>query len=228
MARRVFFSFHFDDSWRANQVRMANVVGGAEVAGFYDHSLYEEKKRGGDAIRREILKQLDGTSVTVVLIGTHTAGRPWVDFEVRESVKRDNGLVGITIHHLSAPPWPGAPAYLWGASQPGKRPLALPPATPVYTWDPKQREAFARVIEEAAKRGERLKAARQEGQRRALAMQPPPALTGTSIGEIIRRKLEADRIAQALTAPAPQRPAVDIEALLAEYRIKQILGGDKK
>lgn len=34
MARRVFFSFHYDgDVWRANQVRNANVVAGADVAG---------------------------------------------------------------------------------------------------------------------------------------------------------------------------------------------------
>ena len=225
MARRVFFSFHFDDSWRANQVRMANVVVGADVAGFYDHSLYEEKKRGGDAVRREILNQLDGTSVTVVLIGTHTAERPWVDFEIRESIKRDNGLVGITIHHLPAPPWPGAPADRWGVSQPGTWPPALPAGTPVYAWDPKQREAFARVIEEAAQRGERLKAAKQEGQRRALALQPPP-FVGATLGDILRRKREADLIAGALPPPPP-RPALDIGALLREYHIKRILDGKK-
>jgi hypothetical protein len=225
MARRVFFSFHFDDSWRANQVRMANVVGGAEVAGFYDHSLYEEKKRGGHAIRREILKQLDGTSVTVVLIGTRTAERPWVDFEIRESVKRDNGLVGIAIHHLSAPSWPGAPAYLWGPSPAGKWPSALPAGTPVYIWDPKKRDGFARVIEEAAQRGERLRAAKREGQRRASAIQPPPALVGATLGDILCRKQQADRIIRAL-APPPRRPALDIETLLREYRIRRILGGD--
>jgi len=39
MARRVFFSFKYKgDIWRANQVRNANVVAGADVAGFFDHS----------------------------------------------------------------------------------------------------------------------------------------------------------------------------------------------
>lgn len=220
MARRVFFSFHFDDSWRANQVRMANVVAGAEAAGFYDHSLYEEEKRGADAIRREILSQLDGTSVTVVLIGTRTAERPWVDFEIRESIKRDNGVLGITIDHLSAPPWPGAPPYLWGPSPAGRWPPALPAGTPVYIWDPKKREGFARAIEEAAQRGERLKAAKQQGQRRALAMQPPPALVGRTLADILRQH------AVRKAAPPAQRPALDIEALLREYRIKRILNGD--
>src|SRR5215470_8202461 len=97
MARRVFFSFHYDrDVYRANQVRMANVVQGPAVAGFFDHSEYEEAKKYGDAaIRRMILKHLDNTSVTVVLIGTLTATRPWVRFEIDESIKRKNGLLGI-------------------------------------------------------------------------------------------------------------------------------------
>jgi hypothetical protein len=46
MARRVFFSFHYDrDIWRANQVRNCNVVAGVDVAGFFDHSEYQEAKK---------------------------------------------------------------------------------------------------------------------------------------------------------------------------------------
>jgi hypothetical protein len=53
------------------------------VAGFFDHSEYEAAKaRGDEAIRRMILRHLDNTSVTVVLIGTYTAVRPWVQFEM--------------------------------------------------------------------------------------------------------------------------------------------------
>ncbi len=78
MARRVFFSFHYKfDIFRANQVRNANVVAGPDVAGFFDHSEYQDAKAQGDeAIRRMILRHLDNTSVTVVLIGTYTAARP--------------------------------------------------------------------------------------------------------------------------------------------------------
>ena len=80
MARRVFFSFHYDnDIWRANQVRMANVVAGPDRAGFFDHSEYDEaKKQGAEGIRRMINRHLKNTSVTVVLIGRETASRPWV------------------------------------------------------------------------------------------------------------------------------------------------------
>ena len=102
MARRVFFSFHFDgDIWRANQVRNCNVVAGSDVAGFFDHSEYEDAKKAGSAgIRQMILNHLQDTTVTIVLIGTKTSERPWVKQEIADSIARKNGLLGIYIHHL--------------------------------------------------------------------------------------------------------------------------------
>jgi hypothetical protein len=149
MTRRVFFSFHYDnDVWRANQVRNANVVAGADVAGFFDHSEYEEaKKKGRDAIQRMILRNLDGTSVTVVLIGSQTAGRPWVKYEIEQSVARKNGLLGIHIHHLknaerSSSLFRGAkPAVPYGIE------------FPTYDWDG-DLKLFSKEIEAAGKRAD--------------------------------------------------------------------------
>ena len=94
MASRVFFSFHYDgDIWRANQVRNSNAVAGIDVAGFFDRSEYEEaEKNGVGAIRRMILRNLAGTSVTVVLIGKDTANRAWVREEIKLSIGQNNGL----------------------------------------------------------------------------------------------------------------------------------------
>jgi hypothetical protein len=220
MTRRVFFSFHFDDSWRANQVRNANVLGGVnkdgvDVAGFYDHSLYEEIKRGDAGLEREILAQLEGTSVTVVLIGSRTADRPWVNFEIRESVKRDNGLVGIRIHHLIAPP-------NWRSSPEGAAPPALPPGTPIYIWDPKKREGFARVIDQAAQRGDRLREAKKEGQRIALLkMKEPPEFRPNDA----RRILRSMGLSEPPPAPPPEVRAVQsdaaLEALLMRLKFRR-------
>ena len=49
---------------------------------------------------------MNGTSVTVVLIGAETADRPWVRYEIAESWNRNNGLVGIRIHNLKTPQQP--------------------------------------------------------------------------------------------------------------------------
>jgi hypothetical protein len=108
MARRVFFSFHYDrDVWRANQVRNANVVLGTDTAGFFDHSEYlKAKAQGDDAIRRMILGHLNNTSVTVVLIGTLTWTRPWVQFEIKESL--GGGTVCLASAFITSRTRPGS------------------------------------------------------------------------------------------------------------------------
>lgn len=151
MPRRVFFSFHYErDIWRSNQVRNCNVVAGADVAGFFDHSEYEEaKKKGRDGIERMILKNLKNTSVTVVLIGTETASRPWVKYEIKESIARKNGMLGIHIHHLKDQD--GNASFFRGTKP------AVPAGIdfPAYDWD-KDLDKFRKAIEEAGKRSESL------------------------------------------------------------------------
>ena len=153
MARRVFFSFnHDDDIWRANQVRNSNVVAGAHVAGFFDHSEYgEANKMGKDAIQRMILGHLEDTTVTVVLIGTETANRPWVKYEIEQSIARKNGLLGIYIHHLKD--------SNQRPSSRGAKP-AVPEGVdfPAYDWD-KDLDRFRKAIEAAGQRAEELRAA---------------------------------------------------------------------
>lgn len=103
MARRVFFSFHYErDIWRASQVRNSWITKpDRESAGFWDAASWEEvKKKGDDEIKKWIDKQILGTSVTVVLIGAETNNRKYVDYEIEQSVKVGNGLLAIFIHKL--------------------------------------------------------------------------------------------------------------------------------
>jgi hypothetical protein len=105
MARRVFFSFHYqNDIFRVNVVRHSGVVAGKAAAGFHDASLWEKTKRkGADAIKRLIDQGLEGTSVTCVLIGQGTAKRKYVTYEIEQSLKRGNGLLGIHINGIRGP-----------------------------------------------------------------------------------------------------------------------------
>jgi hypothetical protein len=103
MARKVFFSFHYEnDVWRANIVRNSWVTkDGIEDAGFIDAADFEEVKKGGDtAIKKWIRDQLFGTSVTVVLLGSETSKREYVKYELEQSYERGNGLLGIYIHRI--------------------------------------------------------------------------------------------------------------------------------
>lgn len=151
MARRTFFSFHYDnDVWRANVVRNCNVVLGCDTAGFFDHSEYEEAKRFGAAgIRRMIDRHLSNTSVTVVLIGEETASRPWVRYEIEQSIARGNGLVGVHINLIKD--------HQGRISSAGPEPYAHGEVFPVMTWLPSMHNfsviQLAAQIEQAGQRG---------------------------------------------------------------------------
>ncbi len=103
MARRVFFSFHFDrDAWRAGQVRNSNVVTSTYSKNdFLDAAAWEAiKKKGDDAVKSWIDNQLQGTAVTVVLIGAQTADRKFVQYEIQKSLSEKKGLLGVYINQV--------------------------------------------------------------------------------------------------------------------------------
>jgi len=101
MARKVFFSFKYEDVSRAMVVRNSWVTQGKEAAGFIDSADFEKVKRQGDeAIKNWIDKQLEGTSVTVVLVGEKTCSSRWVKYEIDKSKERGNGLIGIDVSKI--------------------------------------------------------------------------------------------------------------------------------
>ncbi|MHB8290596.1 MAG: TIR domain-containing protein [Acidimicrobiales bacterium] len=83
---------------------------------------------------------LKGTSVTAVLVGAETASRPWVNYEIEQSIKRGNGLLGICIHDIKD--------QNRKTSRRGKIPAALSDGGyRVYDWS---RSSFGRWVEFAA------------------------------------------------------------------------------
>ncbi len=102
MARQTFFSFHYDDVWRANVVRNSGTVtGNTDEVGYYDHSLWEEAKtQGAPAVQKLIDDGLNGASVTVVLVGAQTYQRPWVLYELEKSHLDGKGLLAISLHNI--------------------------------------------------------------------------------------------------------------------------------
>lgn len=108
MARVVFFSFDYDDVFRVNLVRNSGTFVGERRSGFRDKAEYEQVKLAGDAaIRRWITRQMQGCSVTCVLVGQNTNNSKWVNFEIAHAISQGMGLLAIRIHHLNAPRSPG-------------------------------------------------------------------------------------------------------------------------
>jgi hypothetical protein len=100
MARRVFFSFHYDrDVQRAHVVRESWVTKpDRETAGFFDSSVFEATKRNSDvALKRFLDDGLSGSSVTCVLYGAETVWRRWVRYELLRSFLEGKGIFAIGI-----------------------------------------------------------------------------------------------------------------------------------
>lgn len=103
MARRVYFSFHYErDIWRVNQVRNSQVVTSQyEQPKFVDKAEWEAIQRRTDrAIKSWIDDQMYGTSVIVVLIGAETYSREYVMYEIAQAYINGKGLLGIYIHNI--------------------------------------------------------------------------------------------------------------------------------
>ena len=93
MARRVFFSFHYDrDVRRIQQVRNSWVVREQGLSQpFYDGADFEDAKRRAGGIKNWIEEQLKGCSVTAVLFGGDTYNREWVKVRDQEKLRVEDG-----------------------------------------------------------------------------------------------------------------------------------------
>ncbi len=102
MARKVFFSFHFEkDIWRVIQIRDKGAFSSVTAKGYADVTGYESIKEEDDStIKSWIDSNLKYTEITVVLVGTETFNRHWVKYELQESYKMGNGILAIHINNV--------------------------------------------------------------------------------------------------------------------------------
>ncbi len=102
--RRVFYSFHYADVNRVNQVRQSGKIrpiDSERVKTVQDRSLWERKKSVNENyLRLSISKNIVGTSATCVLTGRDTWERPWCRFEIARSLLNRNGIFAVRIDHL--------------------------------------------------------------------------------------------------------------------------------
>jgi MTH538 TIR-like domain (DUF1863) len=99
MARRVFHTFRYKhDHWRVQQVKQMGVLEGQPLLSY---NQWEKVKGGGDAqVKKWIDEQMSGKSCLVVLIGSGTAGRKWVKYEIKKAWDDKRGVVGVYINNL--------------------------------------------------------------------------------------------------------------------------------
>jgi antiphage defense system Thoeris ThsB-like protein len=119
--RKVFFSFHFDDIMRVNNVRNAWKITHADSAAnrsFYDSSLWETRKVTKPEVIQQIIRGgVLHTSAVCILAGSNTWSRRWVRYEIARTVIDGRGL--LTVHLNSIPHH-----QTKGSHERGRNPLA--------------------------------------------------------------------------------------------------------
>ena len=103
MTRRVFLSFDYErDICRAGQVRNCWITEpDRETSGFVDADSWEKLNwKGDEAVQKWIDRELERSSVTVVLISYKTGNSELVNYEIKQSRLLGKGLLGIYIHNL--------------------------------------------------------------------------------------------------------------------------------
>jgi len=102
VAKRVFFSFHYQDviDFRANVVRNHWMTKpDRESAGYFDASVWETARKQGElALKRLINSALENTSNSCILVGSETYARPWVRYEIMKSFRRGNHLFAVHVN----------------------------------------------------------------------------------------------------------------------------------
>ena len=97
--RQVFYSFHYKpDCWRASTVRSIGAIDGNKPASDNDWEAITDS--GDEAIEKWIKDQMQYRSCTVVLVGSKTANRKWINYEIVKSWDSGMGVIGIYIHGL--------------------------------------------------------------------------------------------------------------------------------
>lgn len=100
MARKVFYSFHFDnDNWRAGQIRNIGTLEGDKPV---NGNRWEEVKEKSEFVIKEWIEEnLKDKSCLVVLIGEKTSERKWVKYEIDRAWELGKAVCGVYIHKLS-------------------------------------------------------------------------------------------------------------------------------
>lgn len=95
----VFYSFHFDnDVMRVQQVRNMGVIEGNSAVNANE---WEKIKRIGEvAVKNWIDENMKYKRCVIVLIGSQTASRPWVRYEIERAWNQGKAIIGIRIHNI--------------------------------------------------------------------------------------------------------------------------------
>lgn len=97
--RRIFVSYQHRDHSKAHGFNLLQWNKNVELEVSTRHLLTTVDSENKPYITSKIKEQMNGTSVTVVLIGRDTHKSDWVADEIRWSQEKGNGLLGICLEN---------------------------------------------------------------------------------------------------------------------------------
>lgn len=98
----VFYSFHFDND--VMRVQLIRNIGSIEGNAPTTPNEWERlKQTGKNAVENWINQNMKYKRCIIVLIGSDTAGRPWVKHEIIKAWNDGKALLGIHIHNIKCP-----------------------------------------------------------------------------------------------------------------------------
>jgi len=93
--RNVFISFSSDDLKEVNLLR-GQAKNEDNDLEFSDRSLKEPfNSENAEYIKRGIREKIDQASVTMVYLTNNSASSQWVEWEIRESIRKEKGVIGV-------------------------------------------------------------------------------------------------------------------------------------
>lgn len=98
LAHKVFFSFHFNnDVFRVQQIRNIGAIHGNMPVSPQD---WEKAKNSIGGIEHWINTHMSDKDCVIVLVGSETHSRSWVQYEITKAWKEKKGLFGIHINDI--------------------------------------------------------------------------------------------------------------------------------
>lgn len=95
----IFYSFHYgNDVMRVQQIRNIGAIEGNTPAS--PNEWERLRQTGKTAVERWIDNNMKYKRCVVVLIGSETAARPWVKYEIQKAWNDGRALLGIHIHNI--------------------------------------------------------------------------------------------------------------------------------
>ena len=146
--RSIFISYQHKDQMKAKGFNLLPWAKNVDVDFVGRHLLDPVKSKDEQYIKSEIKKQINGTSVTVVLIGKDTKESEYQPYEIEQSLAKGapNGILGIKLNKS---------VDLHKNSPTGK--LLHDAGAEIIEWEPNKYDEAIKIAADASSRASKIK-----------------------------------------------------------------------